>query len=67
MSRKRVNLATNDGVLDCYVFEPDALTDVTIKWEGDSDAVHGIEPFAHLSPDLTKWAYDPRFIEPLGR
>jgi ectoine hydroxylase len=47
-----------------YVFEPDALTDVTIKWEGDSDAVHGIEPFAHLSPDLTKWAYDPRFIEP---
>jgi hypothetical protein len=47
-----------------YVFEPDALTDVTLKWEGDSDVVHGIEPFAHLSPELEKWAYDPRFIGP---
>lgn len=47
-----------------YVFEPDQLTECTIKWEGDSDVVHGIEPFAHLSPDLEKWAYDPRFIGP---
>ncbi len=47
-----------------YVFEPDQLTECMIKWEGDSDVVHGIEPFAHLSPDLEKWAYDPRFLGP---
>ena len=47
-----------------YTFEPDQLTDCTVKWEGDSDVVHGIEPFAHLSPDLEKWAYDPRFLGP---
>lgn len=47
-----------------YVFEPDLLTGCVIKWEGDSDAVHGIEPFAHLSPDLEKWGYDPRFVGP---
>ena len=27
-----------------------------LKWEGDTDAVHGIEPFAHLSPGLEDWA-----------
>ena len=47
-----------------YTFEPDQLTDCTVKWEGDSDVVHGIEPFAHLSPDLEKWAYDARFLGP---
>lgn len=47
-----------------YTFEPDQLTDCTIKWEGDSDVVHGIEPFAHLSRELEAWAYDPRFIGP---
>src|SRR4029077_12109675 len=33
-----------------YVFQPDLLRYVIIKWEGDSDVVHGIEPCAHLSP-----------------
>lgn len=47
-----------------YVFEPDRLTGCMIKWEGDSDVVHGIEPFAHLAPDLERWAYDPRFVDP---
>jgi ectoine hydroxylase len=47
-----------------YTFEPDQLTDCMIKWEGDSDVVHGIEPFAHLAPDLEKWAYDARFLGP---
>jgi ectoine hydroxylase len=47
-----------------YVFEPDMLTHCTVKWEGDTDIVHGIEPFAHLAPDLEAWAYDPRFIGP---
>ena len=48
-----------------YVFEPDELTEVTIKWEGDTDVVHGLEPFAHLSPTLNKWAEDPRLTEPM--
>jgi ectoine hydroxylase len=47
-----------------YVFDPDRLTGCTIKWEGDTDVVHGIEPFAHLSSELERWAYDPRFVEP---
>ena len=29
-----------------YVFDPDMLRGVLIKWEGDSDVVDGIEPFA---------------------
>lgn len=48
-----------------YVFEPDLLQNVTIKWEGDSDVVHGIEPCAHLSPALDGWAHDARLIEPM--
>jgi hypothetical protein len=48
-----------------YVFESDLTKDVTIKWEGDSDVVHGLEPFAHLSPELKDWGYDPRFVEPM--
>lgn len=48
-----------------YTFEPDQLTDVTIKWEGDTDVVHGLEPFAHLSPELEKWALDARFTDPM--
>jgi hypothetical protein len=48
-----------------YVFDADAQNTVIIKWEGDSDVVHGIEPFAHLSPELKAWAYDSRFIEPV--
>ena len=47
-----------------YTFDPDKLTGCTIKWEGDSDVVHGLEPFAHLSPALHDWAHDPRFTDP---
>ena len=48
-----------------YVFDPDLLRGVYIKWEGDTDVVHGIEPFAHLSPELRDWAHDPRLLEPM--
>ena len=48
-----------------YVFAPDLERNVMIKWEGDSDIVHGIEPFAHLEPLLNAWAHDPRFVEPM--
>ena len=47
-----------------YTFDPDALSGCTIKWEGDSEAIHGLEPFAHLSPALERWALDPRFLGP---
>ncbi len=46
-----------------YVFDPDLTRQTMIKWEGDTDVVHGIEPFAHLSPPLDDWAHDPRFLE----
>jgi hypothetical protein len=48
-----------------YTFEPDLLDHVILKWEGDTDALHGIEPFAHLSKDLETWGLDPRFTEPM--
>ena len=46
-----------------YVFDPDVTRQTMIKWEGDTDIVHGIEPFAHLSPALNDWAHDPRFLD----
>src|SRR5574337_1219278 len=48
-----------------YVFDADVPNGVMIKWEGDSDVVHGIEPFAHLSPELKAWGYDARFVDPM--
>ncbi len=48
-----------------YVFDPDLMKGTLIKWEGDSDVVHGIEPFAHLSPELDRWAHDPRLVNPM--
>jgi phytanoyl-CoA hydroxylase len=48
-----------------YVFDPDFVRGVMIKWEGDTDAVHGIEPFAHLSPVLNRWAHDDRLLHPM--
>ncbi len=48
-----------------YVFAPDFERSTMIKWEGDTDIVHGIEPFAHLDPALKRWALDARFTEPM--
>jgi ectoine hydroxylase len=48
-----------------YVFDPDLLRGVMIKWEGDLDVVHGIEPFAHLSPEMHAWAHDRRLLDPM--
>lgn len=47
-----------------YVFDADLARGVVIKWEGETDVVHGIEPFAHLSAELRDWAYDRRFLDP---
>jgi ectoine hydroxylase len=49
-----------------YTFEPDALNHVMLKWEGDTDQLHGIEPFAHLSPPLERWGLDPRLVDPMA-
>lgn len=46
-----------------YTFELEAIADTIIKWEGDTDVVHGIEPFVHLHPIFQKYAADPRFVE----
>ena len=48
-----------------YVFDADVPNGVMIKWEGDTEIVHGIEPFAHLSPELKAWGYDARFVDPM--
>ncbi len=48
-----------------YVFAAQKDLDVMIKWEGDTDVVHGLEPFAHVSPALRAWALDPRFVDPM--
>lgn len=48
-----------------YVFDADLDHGVIIKWEGDTDVVHGLEPFAHLSKPLEDWGYDERFVAPM--
>lgn len=48
-----------------YVFDADLERAVIVKWEGDSDVVHGLEPFAHLSPPLESWGYDERLLTPM--
>jgi ectoine hydroxylase len=48
-----------------YVFEPDATAELMVKWEGDTDVVHGLEPFVHLSEPLTWLTLDPRFVAPM--
>jgi len=46
-----------------YTFELERMSETIIKWEGDTDIVHGIEPFAHLHPTFERYAWDPRFTE----
>jgi ectoine hydroxylase-related dioxygenase (phytanoyl-CoA dioxygenase family) len=48
-----------------YVFEPDFTAGLMIKWEGDSDVMHGVEPCAHLHDRIHDVAYDQRLIDPM--
>ena len=48
-----------------YTFDLDVLDEVMLKWEGDLDVLHGIEPFAHLSEELERWGLDARFVDPM--
>lgn len=53
-------------VAGAYVFEWMRDLNVSVKWEKDNrDVVLGLEPFAHLSPVLDRWARDPRFVDPM--
>jgi ectoine hydroxylase-related dioxygenase (phytanoyl-CoA dioxygenase family) len=47
-----------------YTFELETASLVMIKWEGDSDVIQGIEPFAHFHPTFERVAADSRFLEP---
>lgn len=49
-----------------YVFEPDMTVEVMVKWEGDTDVVHGLEPFVHLCEPLAWLTLDPRFVDPMA-
>ncbi len=52
-------------VVGSYMFERQQELAMYVKWEPDfPDVLQGLEPFAHLSPELTTWAMDPRFIDP---
>lgn len=48
-----------------YTFDLDLDHGTVIKWEGDSDVVHGLEPFAHLSAPFEALAGDRRFLDPM--
>jgi ectoine hydroxylase-related dioxygenase (phytanoyl-CoA dioxygenase family) len=48
-----------------YVFQPDAVNHLIIKWEREADTLLGIEPFAHLNETFQTYAADPRFVEPM--
>jgi hypothetical protein len=48
-----------------YTFELQRELATVVKWEpGALEVVQGVEPFAHLSEELHRWALDPRFIDP---
>jgi hypothetical protein len=50
-----------------YVFEPDTMSGIFIKWEpGDEPVVQGLEPFADLHPTFMKYEMHPAFTEPCG-
>jgi ectoine hydroxylase len=53
------------ATIGSYVFEQDPHATLMVKWEGETDVIHGLEPFAHLSPPLAAVALDPRFMEPM--
>lgn len=48
-----------------YNFELQRDLATVVKWEpGDLDLLQGVEPFAHLSEELNRWAHDPRLLDP---
>lgn len=46
-----------------YTFEVEAAASTIIKWEGDTDVMHGVEPVSHLHPVFERYASNPRLTE----
>jgi hypothetical protein len=52
-------------VVGSYMFERQKDLALYVKWEpGAPDVLQGIEPFAHLSPELVAWGMDSRLTQP---
>src|SRR5262245_49486936 len=52
-------------VVGSYMFEKQDDLAMYVKWEPDApELLQGIEPFVHLSKELTDWGHDPRIIDP---
>src|SRR5438045_1417733 len=48
-----------------YVFEYQLDFGTLVKWEpGAPDVVMGLEPLAHISPELRAWGLDARLVDP---
>jgi ectoine hydroxylase-related dioxygenase (phytanoyl-CoA dioxygenase family) len=48
-----------------YVFEYQLDYGTLVKWEpGAPDVVMGLEPLAHISPELRAWGLDARLVDP---
>ncbi len=53
-------------VAGAYLFELQRRLETMVKWEPDApEVVQGLEPFAHLSPELSACALDPRLLDPI--
>jgi len=51
--------------LGSYMFEIQRRLETIVKWEPDNpELVQGLEPFAHLSEELHRWALDARLVDP---
>lgn len=52
-------------VVGSYMFELQREMQSVVKWEPQNpDVVQGVEPFAHISEPLNKWAHDLRLWNP---
>lgn len=52
-------------VAGSYMFQRQWDSLVMVKWEPDApDLLQGVEPFAHVSPELKAWGLDARLVGP---
>ena len=64
-SRIEAEARGDKEVAGSYMFQRQWDTLVTVKWEPDMpDLLQGVEPLAHVSPELKAWGQDPRLMEP---
>lgn len=54
-------------VAGAYMFQRQWDTLVTVKWEPETpNLLQGVEPLAHVSPELKAWGEDPRLQDAAG-